>query len=398
MPDIREYMKSKKEGKDSSFIKKLLIHRVAVFYKIVILIVALIAIGVGIYVYFENKVYTKYNVISSVERTDTQTTTYYKYAQGILKCSSDGASYTDYSNKVIWNQTFEMNHPMIDICNDYVAIADKEGNKVYIFNTKGYLSEINVNLPIEKLQVASQGVVYVILNDGTGSKAKVFSKEGEELAKSDWAMVKSGYPIDIAVSDDGEKLGVSFLYVDSGIMKTQIGFFNFGSVGQNKIDNLVSAYPYESSVFPRIAYVNNTTAVAFGDKKIAIYKGNQIPEVVKEIEVQDEIRSIYYSDSYFALVFDNSDPGAKYRMELYDLEGNKVLNLKFDQDYNNIVINEKEFIIISEMGFSIYKMSGLEKFRYSSQKTLLNVMLEGASNRYVIIDSSNTQIINLKLN
>lgn len=398
MPDIREYMKSKKEGKDSSFIKKLLIHRVAVFYKIVILIVALIAIGVGIYVYFENKVYTKYNVISSVERTDAQTTTYYKYAQGILKCSSDGASYTDYSNKVIWNQTFEMNHPMIDICNDYVAIADKEGNKVYVFNTKGYLSEINVNLPIEKLQVASQGVVYVILNDGTGSKAKVFSKEGEELAKSDWAMVKSGYPIDIAVSDDGEKLGVSFLYVDSGIMKTQIGFFNFGSVGQNKIDNLVSAYPYESSVFPRIAYVNNATAVAFGDKKVAIYKGNQIPEVVKEIEFQDEIRSIYYSDSYFALVFDNSDPGAKYRMELYDLEGNKVLNLKFDQDYNNIVINEKEFIIVSEMGFSIYKMSGLEKFRYSSQKSLLNVMLEGASNRYVIIDSSNTQIINLKLN
>lgn len=398
MPDIREYMKSKKDSNDSSFIKKLLIHKVAVFYRIVILLVALSAIGVGIYVYFENKVYTKYNIISSVERTDTQATTYYKYAQGILKCSNDGVSYTDYSNKVIWNQTFEMNHPMIDICNDYVAIADKEGNKIYLFDAKGYQSVIDVNLPIEKFQVASQGVVYVIINDGTSSKAKVYSKEAEELAKSEWPMVKSGYPVDVAVSDDGEKLVVSFLYVDSGIMKTQIGFYNFGSVGQNKIDNLVSAYPYESSVFPKISYVNNTTAVAFGDKKVAIFKGSQIPELTKEVDVVDEIRSIYYSDSYFALVFDNSDPGAKYRMELYDLEGNKVLNFKFDQDYNNIVINEKEFIIVSEMGFSIYKMSGLEKFRYNSQKTLLNVMLEGSLNKYVIIDSNNTQIINLKLN
>lgn len=398
MPNIRQYMKSKKNSDDSSLIKKLLIHRVAVFYRIVILVVALIAIGVGVYVYFENKVYTKYNVISTIERTDTSTTAYCKYAQGILKYSNDGASYTDYENKVVWNQPYEMINPIVDICNDYVAIADKDGNKVYIFNTNGYQSEINVSLPIEKLQVASQGVIYVVLNDGNTSQIKVFDQEGEELVKSEQPMEKSGYPVDVAVSNDGEKFAVSFLYVNSGVMETKIGFYNFGSVGQNEIDNLVSAYSYESSVFPSIEYLNDTTAVAFGDTKVAIYEGNQRPELVKEIDIEDEIRSIYYSDSYFALVFDNSDSEAKYRMELYDLEGNRVLNLKFDQDYNDIVINDKEFIIVGETEFSIYKLTGLEKFHYSAQKTILNVIPEGALNRYVIIDSGSTQVINLKLN
>jgi hypothetical protein len=398
MPDIREYMKNKKSENDFSFAKKLYIHRVAVLYRIIIIIAALIALGVGMYVYFENKVYTKYNVISSVERTDTATTVYKKYSEGILKCSNDGASYTDYSNHVLWNQTFEMQNPIIDICNDYVAIADKDGNKIFVFNKQGLQAEIDVNLPIEQLQVASQGVVYTVLDNGSISWIYVYDKEGNELAKSKQPMTKSGCPLAISVSNDGEKLAVSYLYVNSGVMETKIGFYNFGSVGQNEIDHLVSAYTYESSVFPSIHFVNETTAVAFGDNKIGIYKGKQRPEMTKEIEIEDEIKSVYYSDSYFGLVFENTDAGEKYRMELYDLEGEKILTLKFDQDYKDIVIADKQFVIVSEMEFSVYNMSGLEKFHYEAKKALLNVIPQLGKNKFVIIDSSNTEIISLKLN
>lgn len=399
MPDIREYTKNKKSnGESSSFIKKLFMHRVVIFYRFVIIIVTLIAVGVGTYVYFQNKIYTKYNVISSVERTDTQATIYKSYEEGILKYSNDGISYTDYSDKVIWNQTYEMVNPLIDICGEYIAIADKEGNKIYIFNKNGYLSEINLELQIEKIQIASQGVVYVVMNEGSNSIIQAYDKEGKELVGSKQPMAKSGYPVSIALSDNGEKLATSFLYVDSGIMQTKIGFFNFGSVGQNKEDHLVSAYEYQSSVFPSIAYMNETTWVAFGDKKVAIFEGKQRPELKKEIEVEDEVKSVYAASSSFALVFQNDDPNAKYRMELYDLEGNKKLTLKFNQDYNHIIINDKEIIIINEMGFSIYKMNGIEKFRYNAEGTLLEVIPEVSINKYVIIDSAKTQVINLKLN
>lgn len=399
MPDIREYTKSKKNDTDVSFMKKLFVHRVTVFYRIIIIIIVLIALGVGAYIYFQNKVYTKYNVVSTAQRTDTATTTYYQYAEGILKCSNDGVSYTNYANKVLWNQTFEMVNPMVDICKEYVAIADKEGSKIFVFNTKGLQSQFNVTQPIEKLQVASQGVVYTMQNDGNSSLMKVYDKDGnEELVGGEHSMTTSGYPMDIATSDDGEKLAVSFLYVSSGIMKTNIAFFNFGSVGQNKEDNLVSGYPYDSSVFPSVQYVNDTTAVAFGDKKVVIYQGKQIPKVVKEIDVEDEIKSICYSSSYIGLVYENNDVGFKYRLEIYDLEGKKVLNFKFDQDYNNIVLNDKEFIIVGDMEFNVYRTTGVQKFHYVAQNALLNVIPEASINKYVIIDSENTSVINLKLN
>lgn len=398
MPDIREFLKIKKSQEDTTYKKKLVIHKISIFYRIIIVVVALIAIGVGIYVYFENKVYTEYNVISNIERTDTGTTVYKKYLDGILKCNNDGASYTDYSNNVLWNETFEMQNPIIDICNEYVAIADKAGNSIYIFNKKGLQSKIDVNQPIEQIQVASQGVVFAVLDDGNNSLIYTYDKEGNVLAKSKQPMAQNGYPLDISVSDDGEKLAVSFLYVNSGIMKTDIAFYNFGSVGQNVSDHLVSVYTYENAVFPRVSFVNQTTAVAFGDNKIGIYKGKQRPEMTKEIEIKDEIKSVYNSDKFFGLVFENSDAGEKYRIEIYDLEGQKQLTLKFDQDYSDIIINDDRFIIVSEMGFSVYNMSGLEKFHYNSQKALLNVIPESGKNKFVVIDSGSTQVIGLKLN
>ncbi|MFA9378570.1 MAG: DUF5711 family protein [Lachnotalea sp.] len=396
--DIRKYLKSKKSEDDFSYKKKLFVHKAAFFYKILILIIALIALGIGIYVYFINKVYTKYNVISNVERTDTSTTSYEEYMDGILKCSNDGASYTDYANNVLWNETFEMLNPIVDICDEYIAIADKEGNKIYIFNEKGLQSTIDVSQPIEQLQVANQGVVFAVLDDGNNSLIYTYDKAGNVLAKMKQPMTTSGYPLDISVSDDGVKLAVSYLYVDGGIMKTDIAFYNFGSVGQNEDDHIVSGYTYENIVFPNVSYVNETTAVAFGDNKVGIYKGTQKPEMTKEIDIEDEIQSVYYSDTYFGLVFENSDVGTKYRLELYDLEGEKILTLNFDQDYTNIVMKNNEFIIISEMDFSVYNISGLEKFHYEAQKALLNVIPMSSKNKFVVIESGTTEVIGLKIN
>jgi hypothetical protein len=398
MPNMREYFKNKKNEEDVVYKKRLFVHKLSVFYRIIILIVVAIAIGIGVYVYFKNKVYTEYNVDSTVERTDTASTVYKKYLEGILKYNNDGASYMDYTNKAFWNQTFEMQNPMIDICQEYVAIADKEGSSIYLFNRKGLQSEIKVTQPIEQLQVASQGVVYVVLDDGDTSWIYTYDKEGNELAKMKQPMTTSGYPMDVAVSDDGEKLGVSFLRVDSGVMESRIGFFNFGSVGQNVEGHLVSAYSYENTIFPDITYINATTSVAFGDNKVGIYKGTQRPEMVKELEIKDEIKSIHNSEQYFGLVYENADAGDKYRLEIYDLEGKKVLTLNFNQEYSNIVMDEGRFVIISEMGFSMYDYSGLEKFHYDANQAIQNVILESGKNKFVVIDSDSTEVISLKLN
>ena len=93
-------------------------------------VVLLLAAGVGLFMAFRQ--YTSYDILGSVERSDTEATRFVEFQGNILKYSNDGAFYTDTSNELIWNQTYEMSNPSIDICEEYLTIYDKRERR-YIF-------------------------------------------------------------------------------------------------------------------------------------------------------------------------------------------------------------------------------------------------------------------------
>ena len=72
-------------------------------------------------------------------------------------------------------------------------------------------------------------------------------------------MSKSGYPVAIAISDDGKQIAVSYLKAENGKVTSSVGFYNFSSVGQNYTDNLVGGYGYADAVVPLISFMNNDT-------------------------------------------------------------------------------------------------------------------------------------------
>lgn len=96
-----------------------------------------------------------------MERQDTAGSQFLAYGNGFIKYSNDGAIYTDANDEVYWNQTYEMKEPMADVCEDYVALADKGGTEIYIMNQAGMQGKIETPMNISRISVANQGVVAV---------------------------------------------------------------------------------------------------------------------------------------------------------------------------------------------------------------------------------------------
>ena len=48
-------------------------------------------------------------------------------------------SCTDAKGKVIWNQTYEMQDPMVRTCSNVVAVGDYNGRNIYVSDTAGNL-------------------------------------------------------------------------------------------------------------------------------------------------------------------------------------------------------------------------------------------------------------------
>ena len=91
--------------------RKIKVHRrkVAAF---VLGILILIGIAVVVtYIYYQNKTYSDYQILSSVERNDTGASEYAQFQGRLLRYTNDGAVYTDAAGNLIWNQTYEMDQP-----------------------------------------------------------------------------------------------------------------------------------------------------------------------------------------------------------------------------------------------------------------------------------------------
>lgn len=380
--------------------RKILEHKNKIFRRIISIFLIGLAIVVfwGVFQYM--RIYNDYIILSSQKRSDVKSAKFEEFNGNILKYSQDGISYIDLENNEIWNHAYSMQEPIVSTREDYIAVADKKGNKIYVLNTKGLQGEIMALKPIRQIRVANQGVVAVLMEDENANYICCYDKKGNLLVDSEVRSENTGYPINIAFSNDGQKLAVSYLDISEGLPKTEIAFYNFGSVGQEEVGRLVSSYTYEETIIPEIEFLNNDVVVAFGDNKVVLYEGTQKPKEMKKISIKQEIKSVFHNEENFGLVFEKkdetSDTNKKYQMDLYNKSGNKKVSVDFDMEYTNIKLNDKRVLLYSGNECSIFTFRGIEKFHYKFPDEIVTVIPTSFARQFVLITSKEIQRIQIK--
>ena len=414
--NIREYTKYKKEKENkitsfsqelefdleetedinAEYIKKLRKHRTRIALLGIILVILLVAGSVALYVYRINCVDTAYEVLNSIKRADAETARYIPYNGGILKYSNDGAAFLGADLNEKWNQTYQMQEPIYAICQTAVALADSDGTNIYILDDKGLKAEVNTLLPIKKLSVSAKGITAASIEDSGTAWIKLYSPymPDKVVAETKILMEESGYPVDLCLSDDGIKFGVSHLSVEGGVARSTLAFHNLGSVGENESDNFVGSASFDGTIFPVFEYINADTAVAYGTDRIQVFSGKQIPELEFEIVLEEEIVKVCYDDSHIGVLLKNTQNTGKYRLDIYDLKGKKVFSEGIDKEYSTVQILQESILLYNESECCIYNLQGVKKFEKSFDKPLLAMTVTG-SNRYMVVNQETVEIIRL---
>jgi len=396
MSHSQDYFQKKNTKEKKEFNKMLFQHRLLVFSRIFLAIAIVATITMVLYYNYQNMVYIDYEVLKRVEFEENSTASYMNYNGNILKFSQDGAIAFTMDNTMLWNETYEMQSPMVDVAGEYVVLGDYKGTMIYVMNSAGKCGEIDAMLPVQKFCVSESGVVAAVLEDGKTTWIRVYDREGNTIADIKTTMAISGYPISVSLSNDGIKLAVSYLFINNGKLTATVGFYNFGEVGQNEIDNFVSGFNYSDAVFPYVDFVNNATAVGVGNDKFVIYRGNQKPVSEFELPLEEEIKSVFHGDKYIGLVYISGNNESKYRIDIYDESGNKVLSQPFDIDYTDIVLSNELVIIHSSLDCAIYNMKGVEKYKGSFDKSVLTVIPTDSITKFILITANRAEEIQLK--
>lgn len=373
-------------------------HRLKILKTALMIAGVILLIAAGIFLFLRLRTYNSYSVSKSVAREDSASTKFLTYGAGFIRYSNDGAMYTDAMGEMYWTQTYEMKSPVVEQNGEYVAFADQGGTAVYILNEVGLQGVVETPMAVEKVSVAGQGTIAVLMEQDGANHIRLYDKNGKNLASGALHVENSGYPLDIALCEDGRKLAVSMLDVTGGQISTTIYFYNFGSVGQNEIDNLVGTYTYDDMIVPQIEFVTNDRLVAFGDTKTLFFEGSQKPEPEKEIELTGQVRSVFFNDSYVGLVTNNDEKAEQTRhMEIYDTKGKHILSKDFSMDYENVEFLENDEICIRNgTEVLLYNTYGVKKFTYTFDTALYGILSGNGQTEYIFILEGRTEKVRLK--
>ena len=380
-------------------------HRRKIAKRIIIVVAAVVALFLIVWLWMALRTYKSFDVKNSVEQKDKSAVSFVDFCGAVVEYSNDGVLYTDSDGNRIWNQAFEMSSPQVVTCESFMTIYDRGGTDLYIMDKNGVKKEIGTSWPIIKACIASQGTVAVLVSENENYYVKLYDVNGKELANGEFFGEQKNIPVDIALSYDAKKLAVDMIDVSGGKTDSVISFYNFGSVGQNEIDYMVGSFDYPDVIIPQIEFTDNNRLVAFGDSKIILFSGTQKPEPDDEIALNQEIKSVFTSENYIGIIYNNdvqaeSDTESteeSRHMEIYNTGGKHVLSKDFTMDYENVdFLGNGEICIRNATECQIYNTYGVKKFSYTFDTPLYDVISDGSQNGYIFIMEGTTEKVRLK--
>lgn len=400
MSNVRDYFKKKEKNGEKppriSYREKIKSHKFTIFYRSVLLFMLAAAAVAAFFIQWKNKTYTQCVVTSSVETTKPQNGKMVSFAGYILTYSKDGASCMDAKGNAVWNVTFEMQNPQIDICQNVVAIGDYNGRNIYVMDTNGLLGQISANKPLRNFCVASNGVVAAVLDDSDVTYIYLYDTAGEELVRIITTMDDSGYPFKLSISPSGQLLCISYLFVDSGELKSSVAFYNFGPVGQNQTNRYVSGYDYLDVIVGYTRFLDEKTLFAVSDDRIMFFEGTQKPVSIAERLLDEEVQQIHYGTDCVGLVFNSTDGVNRYRLDVYNKAGQPTHTIDFDMEYSDILFANDQIIIYNESECRIYNKSGVEKYAGTFEKSVYTLIPSSSSYKFTVVTANSIDTIELK--
>lgn len=374
--------------------KKVSGHKRNAAKKTVFTAVAVIAAITAIVFYVEKRSYHTYKVIKVSEQEDVVSTNYVEMDGDILRYSPDGVSLVSDNMNTLWSETYQMQNPIADVNETRAVIADKDGTTLEIYDKSGKTGSVTTSYAIIKARVSQSGLVAAILDGGDDTWINFYSTDGSLIAENQTKVDDPGYPMDVAISDDGVIMMVAYQFIEGSDTTSYVAFYNFGDVGQNEDDRIVSGYKYEGVIVPQIQYLADNKSVALKDNGFTLYQGSQIPKEIKTVEVEQEIISTFYDDDMIGFVFKNEDKEKLYTMEVYTTDGKLKFQQEFNIPYTTIRLSGGNILMYNSSQMCVMNSRGVQKYMGNVDGTIKDFFKIGW-NRYLLVMDSGVDVIKL---
>lgn len=389
---IREL--NNEDGVESDLEEQIRKHKAEQKRRVAVITAVVLVAAIGIYLLVNLQTYSQARASEVYANEGAANNSYAQFAKGVLKYSRDGISYLDQKGEEQWNHSYQIKNPFVDVNEKSVAVADKGGNDILVFQEDGIKGEIHTTMPIEKISVSEQGIVSAILKNDSSAKIICYDTAGNILVEHQTSLAGTGYPLDVALSANGELMQVLYLYTQDGKITSRVAYYNFGEAGEEETDHQVAGNDYENTIMASGFFLDQSTSVAVGDNCLVIYKGDKKPEEATTITIEKQIKSLFHNNRYIGMVLQNEGKEG-YELRLYSASGKVAMSEEFSGDYSNVKICGRQVIMYDGKKCSIFMRSGIKKFDGEMSNNILEIFPVAGVNKYIVMSANGMEKVRL---
>ena len=148
-----------------------------------------------------------------------------------------------------------------------------------------------------------------ILKNEASPQVICYDTAGNILVEHQASFTGTGYPVDVALSEDGQMMMVVYLSVEGGSYTSSVSYYDFGEPEGTGVNHQAAGKSYENTVLASGFFLNNSVSAVVGDNCITIFKGKGKPEETAAISLDKEIKSVFHNEKYIGLVLRTKGSG-----------------------------------------------------------------------------------------
>lgn len=354
---MKDYWQETTENKINK--KKIIISVVISILVIGIIVIASLYItNKNVREWIDTKIFRKQvtqNNVSVIELDAGQTSNIYAFNKyiGILNKNKLNI-YGNNGNKET-EIDLQINNPIFNSANRFLAIAEAKGQKVYLIEDKQVVWENSIEGNISQIHVNESGYVVVIISDTSyKSIIEVFDPKGNELFKR---FLSTTMAVDVSISNDNKHLAIAEVNPSGTVIQSNIRIISIEKAKTDPANSEEKNYTSEANrLITNVNYQNKNKLVCMytdgitmieNDAETTLFDNKDKKITLESIElnnnvatVEEKSSGIFSADSVINIVNIENKSTKEYTVnsvikEFYTKEDIIALNLGTEIEFIN---------------------------------------------------------------
>lgn len=270
-------IKSFKEQKINR--KKLIIVAIILAILILIAIFSFLYFRVSaIRIFFDKYLFRKNVTEGNLPYITTESDNIYAFGNNVIELYENTLTFYNKNAAKETSLDIKVVNPIISSNGKYLAIAEKNGQKLYLISNKNIIWEKDIEGNISNIYVNKNGYVAVSITETTYKTiVRMFSQDGSELFKK---FLSNTSVMDLAISSDNKYLALAETDSSGAIIKSGIEVIDINNVLKQTSDAIVYKTDSPSnSLIVNIDYIKGNILSCIYDNHIDYINNNVSTEI-----------------------------------------------------------------------------------------------------------------------